>query len=124
MIHTQAKKRELFARRRLRGKKKLDRFSGKPRLVVTRSARHISAQVVDDMAGNTLVSASSMEKALQDDLKAAGNKTAVANRIGQELARRAAKKKIGQVVFDRNGRVYHGRIKALAEGAREGGLQF
>ncbi len=124
MIKSHEKKTELQRRRRRRVKKKMDRYSGKLRLVVTRSSRHITAQIVDDLAGRTLVSASSIEKAMADEVRASSSKMDLAGRIGKELGRRAQKQKITAVVFDRNGYLFHGRIKALAEGAHEGGLKF
>ena len=124
MIKSHERKVALRARRRRRVKKKFNRFDGRMRLVVTRSPRHITAQIVDDIKGLTLISASSIEKAMAAEVKAAGNKTDLANRIGKVLAQRAKEKKITRVVFDRNGYVYHGRVKALAEGAREGGLKI
>lgn len=124
MIKYHEKRVSLRARRRRRVKKKFDRFDGKMRLVVTRSARHITGQIVDDIKGQTLISASSIEKAMAPEVKAAESKTDLANRIGKVLAQRAKEKKITQVVFDRNGYAYHGRVKALAEGAREGGLKI
>ncbi|MFP5282327.1 MAG: 50S ribosomal protein L18 [Actinomycetes bacterium] len=108
-------------RRQLRGRKRIFGAPERPRLVVTRSARHISAQVVDDAAGRTLASASSMEA----DLRATtADKTAKARRVGEAVAARAKAAGIEQVVFDRAGHKYHGRVAALAEGAREGGLGF
>ena len=124
MIKSHAKKLELQRRRRQRVKSKIDRYTGKPRLVVTRSAKHITGQVVDDLAGVTLVSASSTEKALADEVQASSNKTDVAKRIGLVLGHRAAEKKIKEVVFDRSRHLYHGRVRAFADGAREGGLNF
>lgn len=124
MIKSHAKKLELQRRRRQRVKSKIDRYTGKPRLVVTRSAKHITGQVVDDLAGVTLVSASSTEKALADEVQASSNKTDVAKRIGLVLGHRAADKKIKEVVFDRSRHLYHGRVRAFADGAREGGLNF
>ena len=124
MIHAQQKKREHRQRRRLRVKGRIDRFSGRPRLVVSRSLRQISAQLVDDMAGHTLVSASSTEKALAGELKPGASKVEVAHSIGFVLGQRATKKKLKQVVFDRGPYLYHGRVKAVADGAREGGLEF
>ncbi len=124
MIKSHAKKLELQRRRRQRVKSKIDRYAGKPRLVVTRSPKHITGQVVDDLAGLTLVSASSIEKALADEVQMGGNKMDVAKRIGLVLGRRAADKKIKNVVFDRGRYLYHGRVRAFAEGAREGGLNF
>ena len=124
MIKSHAKKLELQRRRRQRVKSRIDRYTGKPRLVVTRSAKHITGQVVDDLAGVTLVSASSTEKALADEVQASSNKTDVAKRIGLVLGHRAAEKKIKEVVFDRSGHLYHGRVRAFADGARKGGLNF
>jgi len=124
MIKSHLKKRELKERRRRRVKGKIDRYAGKPRLVVTRSAKHITGQLVDDLAGRTLVSASSIEKALADEVKAGSSKTDVAKRIGLVLGSRAVEKKIDTVVFDRGAYLYHGRVKAFADGARESGLNF
>lgn len=124
MIKSHTKKLELRRRRRQRVKSKIDPYTGKPRLVVTRSAKHITGQVVDDPAGVTLVSASSIEKALADEVQAGSSKTDVAKRIGLVLGRRAGDKKIKEVVFDRGAYLYHGRVKAFADGAREGGLNF
>ncbi|UCH64035.1 MAG: 50S ribosomal protein L18 [Fidelibacterota bacterium] len=124
MIKSHAKKLEVQRRRRRRVKSRINRYTGKPRLVVTRSAKHITGQVVDDLAGQTLVSASSIEKALTDEVQAGSSKTDVAKRIGRVLGHRAAEKKIKEVVFDRSGHLYHGRIRAFADGAREGGLNF
>ena len=107
-------------RRHLRVRKRVSGDPGRPRLVVTRSLRHVSAQVIDDTVGHTLVSASSME----DGVPAAGDKTAQARRVGQIIAKRAEQAGITTVVFDRGGRRYHGRVAALADGAREGGLAF
>jgi large subunit ribosomal protein L18 len=108
-------------RRQLRGRKKIFGAAECPRLVVTRSARHISAQVVDDTAGRTLASASSMEATLRT---AAGDKSAKAKQVGGLVAERAKAAGVERVVFDRAGHKYHGRIAALADGAREGGLGF
>ena len=91
-----------------------------PRLNVFRSNANIYAQIIDDVNGVTLVSASSLEK----DFTCEGDKKAAAKKVGQNVAERAKAKGIDTVVFDRGGYVYHGRVKALAEGAREGGLQF
>jgi large subunit ribosomal protein L18 len=94
-----------------------------PRLSVFRSARHIYAQLIDDENGRTLASAStlSMDAAADGD---DGGKTAIAKLVGQSLASQGTEAEISKVVFDRNGYLYHGRVKALAEGAREGGLKF
>jgi large subunit ribosomal protein L18 len=108
-------------RRQLRGRKKLSGTHTCPRLVVTRSSKHISVQLVDDLGGKTLASASTMESDLRD-LKA--DKTAKARRVGELAAERAKAAGIEGVVFDRAGNKYHGRIAALADSAREGGLKF
>jgi large subunit ribosomal protein L18 len=97
--------------------------SDRPRLTVFRSARHIYAQIVDDQKGVTLVQASTVDKALRDALKGK-KKGDQAKEIGKAVAERAKKAGVGQVVFDRNGYRYHGRIAAVADGAREAGLEF
>jgi large subunit ribosomal protein L18 len=107
--------------RQLRGRKKLAGTAERPRLVVTRSSKHISVQVVDDLAGHTLVSASSMEADLRG---IEGDKTAKAKKVGELVAERAKGAGIESVVFDRAGHQYHGRVAALADAAREGGLSF
>ena len=93
----------------------------RPRLVVTRSARHLFVQLVDDGVGQTLASASTMEA---DMRVVAGTKTDKATMVGKLIAERAKKAGVAEVVFDRGGHKYHGRVAALAEGAREGGLNF
>ena len=108
-------------RRQLRGRKKIFGAPQRPRLVVTRSARHISAQVIDDVAGRTLAHASTMEPELRS---AAGDKSDKAKQVGTLVAERAKAAGVAQVVFDRAGHKYHGRIAALADGAREAGLGF
>ena len=108
-------------RRQLRGRKKIFGAPERPRLVVTRSARHISAQVIDDVAGRTVASASTMESDLRS---ASGDKSEKAKQVGSLLAERAKAAGVKQVVFDRAGHKYHGRIAALADSAREGGLGF
>jgi large subunit ribosomal protein L18 len=108
-------------RRQVRGRKSVTGSTERPRLVVTRSSRHISAQVVDDSVGKTLASASSMES----DLRGLdGDKSAKAKRVGELVAERAKAAGVEGVVFDRAGNKYHGRVAALADGAREGGLAF
>ena len=99
------------------------RTYGKPRLSVFRSAKQIYAQIIDDEKGATIVAASSLEKDQRETLKTGGNVDA-AKVVGKLLAERAVKAGIKDVVFDRGAYVYHGRVKALAEGAREGGLNF
>ncbi len=108
-------------RRHLRVRKRVNGTAQRPRLVVTRSARHMVAQVVDDTVGRTLASASTMENEVRG---ASGDKTAKARQVGQRLAERAKQAGVEAVVFDRGGNRYHGRVAALAEGAREGGLDF
>jgi len=108
-------------RRQLRVRKKLFGTPARPRLVVTRSARHVVAQVVDDTQGRTLVSASTLE----GDLRTFdGDKTARARQVGERVAERAKAAGVSAVVFDRAGNQYHGRIAALADAAREAGLEF
>ena len=109
-------------RRHFRVRKKVTGTADRPRLVVSRSARHLFVQIVDDSIGQTIVSASTMEDALRKD--SSSDKSAKARIVGKELAERAKAKGITSVVFDRGGYNYHGRVQALADGAREGGLQF
>jgi large subunit ribosomal protein L18 len=109
------------ARRHLRVRKKVAGTPSRPRLVVSRSARHMFAQIVDDTVGRTLAAASTMDAAIR---AAEGDKTAKARKVGELLAQRAAQAGIEAVVFDRGGYRYHGRIAALADGAREGGLKL
>jgi large subunit ribosomal protein L18 len=97
--------------------------TGRPRLSVFRSAKNIYAQVIDDAAGHTLASASTLEKDLREKVKNGGDKAAAAE-VGKLVAERAKKAGITRVVFDRGAYIYHGRVKALAEAAREGGLDF
>ncbi|GGO76598.1 50S ribosomal protein L18 [Nocardioides deserti] len=108
-------------RRQVRGRKKVAGSAERPRLVVTRSSKHITVQVVDDNVGKTLAYASTMES----DLRGFdGDKTAKAKRVGELVAERAKAAGIDGVVFDRAGNKYHGRVAALADGARAGGLTF
>jgi large subunit ribosomal protein L18 len=109
------------ARRHLRVRKKIQGSAERPRLVVTKSAKHMSAQIIDDIAGHTLVSASTLDSTLRTS---EGDKTAKARKVGEMLAERAKAAGISAVVFDRAGHRYHGRIAALADGAREGGLEL
>ncbi|NLM46715.1 MAG: 50S ribosomal protein L18 [Firmicutes bacterium] len=110
-------------RRHLRVRNKVFGTSERPRLNVYRSLKHIYAQLIDDEAGVTLAAASSLEPSVREGAKSCGNKEA-ARRVGALIAQKAAAKGIKQVVFDRGGYLYHGRVKALAEAAREGGLEF
>jgi large subunit ribosomal protein L18 len=108
-------------RRHLRVRKKIQGSAERPRLVVTKSTKHMSAQIIDDIAGRTLVSASTLDSTLRTS---EGDKTAKARKVGELLAERAKEAGISAVVFDRAGHRYHGRIAALADGAREGGLEL
>ena len=111
--------------RRLRIKNRIRKVvfgtSKVPRLTVFRSNKEIYAQLIDDVNGNTIVSSSSAEKEIS---KSKGNKTETASLVGKKLAEKAVSKGIKQVSFDRSGYLYHGRVKSLADGAREGGLKF
>ena len=109
------------ARRHLRVRKKVTGSAARPRLVVSRSARHVVAQLVDDTAHSTLVSASTLEASVRGS---DGDKTAKAKQVGALLAERATAAGITAAVFDRGGHAYHGRVAALADSAREGGLSL
>ena len=117
------------SRQKIRAKKHMkirNRFSGtaeRPRLAVFRSNNHVYAQVIDDVAGKTLVSASTLEKDIKAELKNTDDIDA-ASKIGDVVAKRAIEKGIKAVVFDRGGYIYHGKVKALADAAREAGLEF
>jgi large subunit ribosomal protein L18 len=113
-----AHRRTAIHRRHIRVRKRVNGTADRPRLVVTRSSRHIYAQLVDDTRGHTLVSASTLDRSLT------GDKTAVATAVGKLIAERARAAGVDAVVFDRGGRKYHGRVAALADGAREAGLRF
>ena len=110
-------------RRKWNVRKKVFGTPERPRLSVFRSDKHIYAQIIDDLAGRTLVSVGSTEGETRGDLKNGGN-IAAAKNVGKTIATRAKEAGITQVAFDRGGRMYHGRIKALADAAREGGLKF
>jgi len=110
-------------RRKQRVRKKVQGTEERPRLTVYRSLRHIYAQVINDATGQTLAAASTLSKELQGQLQAAGNVEA-AKAVGDLVAQKALERGIKQVVFDRNGFLYHGRIKQLAEAARQKGLEF
>lgn len=111
-------------RRHVRVRAKVSGTAERPRLNVFRSSAHIYAQVIDDTAGRTLVSASDLEDAVVQQAGDDANKTARASAVGQAIAQRAKDAGINDVVFDRGGFLYHGRVKAVADGAREGGLKF
>ncbi len=115
---------ELFARRRRRTRVKIRiAAGGRPRLSVFRSNRHIYAQVIDDGQGRTLAAASTLDKGLRQKIKTGGDKAA-ATEVGKLIAERAVAAGVKDVVFDRGGYVFHGRVKALADAAREAGLSF
>jgi len=107
-------------RRRIRNK--IFGTPERPRLSIYRSSKHIYAQIIDDTVGNTLVAASTRDPELKGEAGAANTETA--KKVGQLVAKKALEKGINEVVFDRGGYIYHGRVAALAEGAREGGLEF
>lgn len=106
-----------------RVRKRASGVAGRPRLNVYRSLNNIYAQIIDDEKGQTLISASTLDEEAREAIKAGGNVEA-AKVVGKAIAKRALKKRIKQVVFDRGGYKYHGRVKALADAAREGGLKF
>jgi large subunit ribosomal protein L18 len=113
-----------FEKRRQRVRRSLKKNSaGRPRLSVHRSGRHIYVQVIDDAAGKTIASASTLEKDMRGKLKTGADKAAAAA-VGKLVAERAVKAGVKDVVFDRGGFLFHGRVKALADAAREGGLNF
>jgi len=115
---------QLFDRRKARVRRSLRARAGvRPRLSVHRSSKHIYAQVIDDAQGKTLVAASTLEKDIKGSLKT-GADTAAAAAVGKLIAERAIKAGVNEVVFDRGGYLYHGRVKALGDAAREGGLTF
>ncbi|MGB7919731.1 MAG: 50S ribosomal protein L18 [Desulfobacterales bacterium] len=116
-------KKEARLKRKKRIRKNILGTPDRPRLTVFRSARHIYAQVIDDTNGRTLAAACSLEKT-EKERADGGKKSEIANRIGKLIAERAIAKGVKCVVFDRNGFLYHGRVKAVSEGAREGGLEF
>lgn len=109
------------SRRHFRIRKKVSGTAERPRLVVTRSLRNIYAQLVDDVAGHTVASASTLDVSLRE---AEGDKKSLSTKVGALLADRAKEAGVSRVVFDRGGNAYHGRIAALADAAREGGLEF
>lgn len=115
---------ELFERRKTRTRYRIKKHaSGKPRLSVFRSSRHIHAQIIDDLSGRTIASASTIEKDLRGKLKT-GADSAAAAEVGKLIAERAKKAGINTAVFDRGGYRFHGRVKALADAARENGLEI
>jgi len=116
--------REARERRHRRVRRKIAGTAERPRLSVFRSLNHIYAQLVDDLAGRTIMTVSSLDKGLVPDVKTAKGKVAAGKIVGKALAAKAKEKGIDRVCFDRGGYLYHGRVKAVADGAREGGLTF
>ena len=119
-----ASRKETIARRASRVRRQLKKVAnGRPRLSVHRSSKNIYAQIIDDVAGRTLAAASTLDASLRGDLKTGADRAA-AEAVGKLVAERATKAGVKEVVFDRGAFIFHGRIKALADGAREGGLSF
>ena len=123
MADKQKKKQKRLQRRKWNIRNHLAGTTERPRLSIYRSDKHIYAQVIDDLAGRTLASAASTNTDVRGDLKTGANVEA-AKRVGRAIAERAKAVGVAQVAFDRGGRKYHGRVKALADAAREGGLKF
>lgn len=127
MANKNIKKRLARLKRKKRIRRKVFGTSEKPRLAVFRSAKHIYAQLIDDTSDKTLTGVSSLTKEIREtlaDVRKKEGKVGVSKLVGKTIAERAKKLNIESVVFDRNGFVYHGRVKAVADGAREGGLKF
>jgi len=120
----QDKKHDRWQKKKASIRKKVFGTAERPRLTIYRSAKHIYAQIIDDTTGKTLVSASTISKELRDQLKDVKSAMEVCKLVGKFAAKQALDKKIQQVVYDRNGYLYHGRVKAVADGAREAGLKF
>ena len=116
-------KRKNWLRKRIRTKLSLGRLGNYPRLVIFRSNKHIYGQLIDDISSSTILSSSTKNKNLSKDLKS-GNKIDQSKIVGYDLAEKIKKKKIEKIIYDRNGYKYHGRVKALAEGIREKGINF
>ena len=115
---------ERHTRRRMRIRKKIVGTSERPRLSVSRTLKHVYAQVVDDEKGHTVIAVSSLSKELKEELKGVKSPVERCKVIGKTVAKLALEKNIKEVVFDRSGSLYHGRVRAVAEGAREGGLKL
>ena len=111
-------------KKKARIRKKIFGTSERPRFTVYRSMNHVYAQIIDDVSGKTLAASSTMSKDLREELKAVKSPTEICKKVGAVAAKKALEKNIKQVVFDRNGYLYHGKIKALADAAREAGLDF
>jgi large subunit ribosomal protein L18 len=120
----QNKKHNRWLKKKASIRKKVQGTSDRPRLTIYRSAKHVYAQIIDDTTGKTLVSASTMSKDLRESIKDVKSPIEICKLVGKQAAKLALEKKIQTVVYDRNGYLYHGRVKAVADGAREGGLKF
>ncbi len=120
---TKPDRKNIRQKKHLRIRKHIQGTAERPRLAVYRSLKHIYAQLIDDVQGVTLVAASTLEAPLKGELET-GSNTEAAHKVGQLLAQKALEKGIKEVIFDRGGIIYHGRVKAIAEGAREAGLIF
>ena len=120
----QNKKQQMRTRRRYRIRKKISGTSDRPRLAVFRSLKHIQAQLIDDTTGKSLVGLATYSSDVRDRLASLEGKCAQSKEVGRTLAQKAKEAGISRVVFDRGGYLYHGRVKALADGAREGGLEL
>lgn len=123
-MYKRPKRSEARTRRHIRLRKKVSGTTERPRLSVFRSLHHIYAQIIDDIQGVTLVSASTVEPEVRKQISSNGGNIEAAKVIGTTIAQKALEKGIKQVVFDRGGQIYHGRVKALATAARESGLEF
>lgn len=116
--------RERLLKKKTRIRKKISGTSECPRFTVYRSQKHIYAQIIDDVSGKTLVATSTLSKELKDEIAKVKSPVDICKMIGAAAAKKALEKNIREVIFDRNGYLYHGRVKAIADGAREGGLKF
>ena len=116
--------RERWSKKKASIRKKISGTAERPRLTIYRSGKHIYAQIIDDAAGRTIVAASTLSKELREGVKTTKSKMEVAKMVGKTAAKLALDKNIKEVVYDRNGYLYHGRVKAVADGAREAGLKF
>lgn len=124
MANKHVKRQSMRARRKMRIRKKISGTAERPRLAVFRSLKHIQAHLIDDASGRALLGVSSSSKDLQGRVGSDSGKCDLSREVGKLLAEKAKEAGISHVVFDRGGYLYHGRVKALAEGAREGGLQL
>ena len=120
---TKSDKNKARLKRHLRVRKKIEGTTARPRLNIFRSSKHMYAQLIDDVTGVTIVAASTQDKELKSDIGNGGNVEA-ARKVGELIAKRAKEKGLDKVVFDRGGYLYHGRVQALADAAREAGLEF